>query len=495
MTELAPVAATPEPDATSERRRSLAFFTLIIALVLEIVDMTIVNTALPSIQRSFSGSAAQAQWVVAGYSLSFAVLLILGGRLGDLFGYRAMFLLGVAGFTLASFLCGAAANADQLVAARLFQGVSGAIMAPQVLSLIQILYAPVERIGRLAWFGVIGGLSAIAGPILGGMLIALDLFGLGWRTVFLINVPIGLAAVAAALWLLPQTERHREGGLDFRGTLAFGGALAALLFPLVRGDQGGWGGDAWLCLAASLGLAVIGWFGLQRRAARGRATLFDPALLANRPFRHGLEVALGFAAANTGFLFIFALALQQRRGLDPFEAGLVHIPFSVGVMFGISFIGRRYLVRAGRKLLLGGIALLLLSCTSVLGALAADPAVSLAPLVPLLVAAGVGMGMVSGPMGPVVLARVERRHAGAASGLLKTVQQTGAAIGVAMLGSAYFAPGRGSAAGIYAGLLLDAVLLVVSAACVLRLPRELFPREETPSPNPDDAAGCAAERV
>lgn len=472
MTSSARAGWAPAIAEMTSRQKSLAFFTLIVALVLEIVDTTIVNTALPAIQSDFGGSDAHAQWVVVGYSLSFAVLLMLGGRLGDLFGCRAMFLLGVIGFTLASILCGAAQTADQLVWARVFQGAAGAIMGPQVLALIQILYDPVERIGRLAWFGVIGGLSAIVGPILGGLLIGANLLGLGWRSVFLVNGPIGVMAVIAGLFLLPRAEsKGNVRQIDLVGTLQFGGALTALLYPLVRGERLEWHWSVALYLAAAALLGLAGWGGLKRRATRGGAVIFDPALLANRPFRQGLVVAITFSAANTGFLFIFAYSLQKQLSYSALETGLIHMPFSAGVMFGIAFIGRRFLARAGKYVLLGGLALMALFEGGALAWIAAGGA-GLAILMPVLVAAGVGMGMLSGPIPPVTVARVERHHAGAASGILKTVQQMGAAIGVAIMGTVYFAF---AASGVAAALTLLEALVLLCFVMVARLPANIFP--------------------
>ncbi|MET0179700.1 MAG: MFS transporter [Novosphingobium sp.] len=464
--------AAPDLAAMTERQKSLAFFTLVVALVLEIVDLTIVNTALPAIQADFGGAGAQAQWVVAGYSLSFAVLLILGGRLGDLYGCRAMFLLGVGGFTLASLACGLAGDADQLIAARVLQGAAGAIMGPQVMALIQVLYDPVERIGRLAWFGVIGGLAAILGPILGGFLVAADLFGLGWRSVFLINGPIGLVAILAGLALLPRADpaRRRER-IDARGTLQFGLALAALLYPLIRGERLAWSWSMAALLALAGALAFAGWRGLRRRAACGGAVIFDPALMTERTFRQGLAIALSFSAVNTGFLFVFAYGLQRQLGYTALETGLIHVPFGAGAMFGIAFVGRRFLAAAGKWLLVAGVVTMALAQGAALAWIAGGGG-SLAVLAPLLVVAGIGMGMLSGPIPPVTVARVERRHAGAASGILKTVQQMGAALGVAIVGSAYFAlAGHGVT---MAAIILELGLLLCLVAA-LRLPATIFP--------------------
>jgi EmrB/QacA subfamily drug resistance transporter len=466
----------------TERQKSLAFFTLITALVLEIVDVTIINTALPAMQADFAargqpfgGSAAQ--WIAAGYSLAFGLLLLLGGRLGDLFGGRAMFLTGVAGFTSASVLCGVAGDPQLLIAARVAQGAAGAIMAPQVMAVIQILYDPVERIGRLAWFGVIGGLAGIAGPIIGGLLISADIAGLGWRTVFLINLPIGLAALVAGWRYLPREVEHKGGRIDVIGTLAFGAALAAMLVPLVRGEHAGFDGASMALLAASPFVMWAAWRGLVRRAHAGRPVILDPALLDDSLFRTAALIGLIFAAANTGFLFVFAHAMQSRLGYSPLETGLVHIPFSAGVMIGMGFLGRKYLAQMGKWVMVYASVALLVANGATLAWIASDGP-GLALLLPALLLAGIGMGTLSGPVTPVALARVERRHAGAASGILKTVLQMGGAFGIALVGSGYFALGgpdaTAGAAGIYAAIAVIVVLLLVCLGLALSLPGEIF---------------------
>lgn len=461
----------PDPAAMTPRQKSLAFFTLVIGLVLEIVDLTIVNTALPAIQRDFGGDGAAAQWIVAGYALAFSVLLILGGRLGDLFGGRAMFLLGVAGFTLASLACGAAGSADALIAARVAQGAAGAIMAPQVLTMIQLLYTPVERISRLAWFGVIGGLAAISGPILGGILIAANIGGLGWRTVFLINGPVGVLAIVAGWWLLPRHRAEDRVRIDLIGTALFGVALAALFFPLVQSEHAAFGARSALLLFGGVALLVFMWRLLKRRAARGAPVVFDPALLSNAVFRNGLGIALAFSAANTGFLFLFAYTLQKLSGFTPLQAGLIHVPFSAGVMFGMAVLGRTYARRAGKWLIVGGAGLLALFYGGTLGWIASGTH-DLWTLLPLVLVAGVGMGMVSAPIAPIAVSRVERNHAGAASGILKTVQQIGGAFGVALVGGAFFAIGGERTLG--GAIIVIEVLLLACALCAASLPRAIF---------------------
>lgn len=459
----------------SARQKSLAFFTLLAALALEIIDLTIVNTVLPAIEHDLGAGSAQSQWVIAAYSLSFAVLLMLGGRLGDLFGGRRMFLLGVGGFTASSLLCGLAATPDHLIAARALQGMTGAMMAPQVMTMIQLLYDPVERIGRIAWFGVVGGLSAIVGPLLGGVLIALNLFGLGWRAVFLLNVPIGFLAVLAGIALLPRAERHPDRRIDLVGTALFGAGLFAFLFPMIQEDHHGFDAPMLAWWLAALALAGAGLIHQRRRQHQGQATVIEPGMFANDTFRLGVLISLGFSAANTGFLFVFAYALQRELGFSALQTGLLHVPFSAGVMFAMAFLVRRFLAQYGRLVLIVGAIIMGAGCMGILGWMALG---ALRPvlLIPVLLLAGVGMGLVSGPLGAVSVARVERQQAGSASGILKTVQQMGGALGIALVGSAYlrFAEnGRGEAAAL-------AVMLALLGLCLFwaaRLPAEIFPRK------------------
>ncbi|WP_068091688.1 MFS transporter [Novosphingobium rosa] len=458
----------------SHGRKTLAVLTLVIALVLEIVDLTIVNTALPAIQADYAASPQTSEWVAAGYALAFAMCLMLGGRLGDALGYRRMFVTGVAGFTLASVLCGVAGSGTQLVVARILQGVTGAMMAPQSLALMQILFDPLERVHKMALFGVIGGLAAIAGPILGGVLIHADLFGLGWRMIFLVNAPVGLIAMLMGLRFLPAMRSPHGGGLDLAGTALFALATAALVWPLIAMEHSGAGVLELGSLLGAVVLYALGWRHVKRRSGQGRAVLFSPELFTVPTFRLGLAIAASFALATGGFLLIFAFALQRERGLSPLQTGLLHMPFSLGVMLGIGGIGRRLLPRYGRWVLVAGALTMAVSGGTLLLAIGLTqwPLMALLPLVAL---AGMGMGMASGSVGPVTVAHVDSGHAGAASGLLKTGQQLGTALGVALIGGGYFASphvtGRSGVLG--ATLLLEPVLL----ACALLaagLPSRLF---------------------
>lgn len=457
----------------TQRQKNLALVTLIVAIVLEIVDLTIVNTALPAIKADIGANAEAAQWIVASYALSFALLLMTGGRMGDSYGYRRVFLCGVAGFTLSSVACGLAANAEQLVAARLMQGATGAIMAPQFMALLQVLFNPLERVSKLALFGLVGGLASIAGPILGGILIEANLFDLGWRLVFLINLPVGIFAILSGLKFLPETRSTHPSGFDIGGMLLFGAAVLCLLWPLTR-FEAGWSWREWLCMTAVLPFTLLGWRHVSARVTAAQAALFDPTLLTILPFRLGLGISVAFAAANAGFLLTFAFALQAERGETPLATGLLHMPFGFGAMVGIAVLGRNFLPRYGKwVLVIGGVVMAMAAAATLAGI--GTFALSWLQLAPILVVAGLGMGMLSGCISPVSVAQVDRAHAGAASALLKTCQQLGAALGIAMAGSVYFAvSGYGGIAPSLATLSVIVVLLMACSLLAFRLPDKIF---------------------
>jgi EmrB/QacA subfamily drug resistance transporter len=462
-----------EPVSLTKRQQNLALVTLIVAVVLEIVDLTIVNTALPAITSGLGASAEAIQWTVAGYALSFALLLMAGGRLGDSLGYRRVFLWGVAGFTLASVACGLAQTPEQLVLSRLAQGACGAIMSPQALALMQVLFTPLERVSKLALFGLVGGLAAIAGPILGGLLIQLDLFGLGWRLIFLINLPIGLFALASGWFFLPDRKSSHPAGFDLLGVLVFGMAVFCLLWPLTRAENG-WGVAEIGALLLVAPLLFVVWRHVSARVRARQPALFDPLLLSILPFRLGLGISVAFAAANAGFLLIFAFALQSERGESPLTTGLLHMPYGLGAMIGIAVLGRNFLPRYGKwVLVLGGLTLMVAGAGVLLGI--GWLGLSKAALAPLLIVSGLGMGSLSGSIAPVSVAQVDRDHAGAASGMMKTAQQVGGALGIALAGSVYFVWGQG--AGVppsTAAIAVIASLLAITVVFAARLPGNLF---------------------
>lgn len=462
-----------DAEHLDERQRTLAFFTVLTAVVLEVADSTIINTALPAIRTGLGATPAAMQWIVAGYLLTLGSLLLLGGRLGDAFGHRRMFLGGVAGFIFASALCGLAMSPTQLVLARILQGAAGAMMGPQTMAIVQLLYTPLERVSRLAYFGMIIGLAAIIGPVIGGFLIELNLFGLGWRLIFLINLPIGLFALLMGRKTLPRTaEEHRGLAIDLAGAALFAAGFGAVLFSLIQGpDMLGLRGAAPLFGVGSV-LVLLGWRRSATRRAAGLPAMIEPALFALRSFRWGVIAAMAFTSASIGFLMIFAVSLQQGLGLSPLDTALIHIPFGGGVMIAVGLLVPRLLPRLGKVLPMIGGALMAIGIVSVLALIRSGTSGG-AVLIAMLALAGIGFGTLSGPLGPIVVSDVARTHAGTASATLRTAQQLGGAFGIALVGTVYFTSG-GRQAGLLPGAIVVAVLLGIAVVAVSRLPANLF---------------------
>lgn len=398
-----------------------------------VLDFFIVNVALPSLQHDLHASDAALQMVVVGYGLANAAGLITGGRLGDLFGPRGMFKLGLVLFTLASLACGLAPSAGVLVGARIVQGLAGALLQPQVLAMVGLLYPGPARARAFAAYGVTLGLGATLGQLVGGALIALDLGGLGWRSCFLINLPIGAAALLLARRALPRLANTRRSRLDLVGASLAGLAATALVWPLVEGRQRGW---PWWTLAA-LGaagplLALFAW--QQRRLGRqGGEPLVAPALLGDDGFRAALLATLAFYAGNASLYFVLALYLQQGLGLAPLASGIVFTVLASG-FFAASLAAPRLAARFGRPPIAGGALLLATGHALQFANVLWGGSHVLYGMLPLLVLQGVGLGVVMAPLASAVLAGLPPQHAGVASGVLATVQQVGNAAGVALVG-------------------------------------------------------------
>lgn len=465
--------------AISQRQRTLAFVTVLTGLVLEVADSTIVNTALPAIRAALQASPQEMQWIVAGYLLALGSLMLLGGKLGDAYGHARVFLWGVTGFIVGSALCGLAQDPLQLVLARVVQGAAAAIMAPQTMAVVQLLYTPLERVKRLAYFGLILGLAAIIGPILGGILIELDVLGLGWRTIFLINVPIGLGVILLGRQVLPSAEDLVLPQIDPWGALLFTASFGAMLYPLIEAAEKGWSMPLAALALTGSGLLAFAWRRARLRRARNLPSLVEPSLFAIPTFRWATWAGFGFAAASTGFLLVFAISLQQGLGLSALDTALVHIPFGAGVMTGVGFIVPRVLPRFGKAVPVTGGLVMIAGTSGSLSLIAAGQPAH-APLLAVLAMAGMGMGLLQGPLGPIVVAQVPREHAGTASATFRTAQQIGGAGGIALVGAAYFSvagtDSASSLAGARPAALVVALLLGTSVFAVSRLPRTLFAR-------------------
>jgi EmrB/QacA subfamily drug resistance transporter len=420
----------PAPDP----RRWAALVVMLLAAFMNLLDVSIVNIAIPSIQRGLHASYADVQWTLAGYALSYALVLVTGGRLGDAYGRRRLFLIGVVGFTAMSALCGAAQSPGMLIASRVAQGAMGALMIPQVLSVIQVSFPAAERIKALAAFGVTAGLGAVSGPLLGGLLTTHSLLGLGWRSIFMINVPVGVVAVAASLALLSESRAPRPPRLDPAGVLLLSGALVLLLYPLVEGQQAGW--PAWAYLMMALSGPVLAVFaGYERvKTRRDGSPLVELRMFARRGFAAGMGIALVFFLGVASFGLVLTLFLQEGLGYTPLHAGATFVPFSLG-LFAASGAAARLEPRFGRAVTMAGALIIAAGMAALIGIVHHyGAATSTWDMVPGLAAAGLGLGTVIAPLANVVLADVPEQDAGSASGVLNTGFQLGNSIGIALMG-------------------------------------------------------------
>jgi EmrB/QacA subfamily drug resistance transporter len=435
MTTLAPEAARPQSVPATGWGPLLV---VLAGTFVTFLDFFIVNVALPAIHDDLDAGAAAVSLVVAGYGLTFAAGMITGGRLGDMYGRRRMFTLGLALFTVTSAACGLAPTAGVLVAARMLQGAAGALLTPQVLAILGTTYDGDQRRRAFAAYGFAMGIAAVLGQLVGGALISADVFGLGWRTIFLINLPVGVLALPLIRRIVPESHSGRTG-LDLAGTVLGTAAIAALVLPLVEGREHGWPLWTWLSLLAAPLLA--GWFVAvqRRRRDHGNAPLVNLELFRLRSFSIGSLTAMTFALVPPSFFFVLALYLQQGRGYSPLFSGVVFGAVGVGYFAALVLAGP-LAVRFGHRVLMGGAALVALGCLVLAESARAASALDLTPGLALV---GFGIGLVLVPLSSAVLAGVDPEHAGSASGVLSTAQQIGGAIGVAVIGVVFF--GAGSA--------------------------------------------------
>ena len=419
-------------------RRWLAAIVLIVGALMDMIDVTIVNVALPSIQRDLHASATQLEWVVSGYMLAFAATLIIAGNLGDKFGRKRLFLSGAALFGLASLAAGLSGSGAELIAARVVQGAAAAAMAPQVLATFRVIFGRAERGKAFGVYGAMLGFASAIGLVLGGLLTGANLFGWEWRSVFYVNVPVAVAALIAGARFVPETKDPAARRPFVAGAVLLAGSLVAIVYPLLEGRQLGWPAWVWLLMAAGVaGLVVLGLIEA-RRTSTTVAPLLRAGLFRVPAFAAGMGVQLAFFAGMQGFFLAFALWLQAGEHFSPLKAGLTAVAFSVG-----SFIAAPVAVplaqKAGRRILAGGAVLMV---AGIGGVALAAPHVGLNgspwPIVPGLVVAGAGLALLVIPLVNVVLAAVPAEVAGGASGLFSTAQQLGGALGVALLGSVFF---------------------------------------------------------
>jgi EmrB/QacA subfamily drug resistance transporter len=423
---------------TTYERRWLILWVILAAECMDLLDATIVNVAAPSIHNELHTSSTGLQWIVGGYALAIAVGLMTGGRLGDIFGRRNMFLVGAAGFTISSVLCGVAPNTGSLIAFRLLQGLLGSLMLPQGLGVIREVFPPEEVSGAFAVFGPVIGSAAVFGPILGAALIKLDLGGSGWRLVFFVNLPLGIAAVLGSYFLLPRTAPLKQERLDLAGAALSCLACLALVYPLIQGRELGWPVWTYLMMAGSVVLFAL--FALQQRA-RNRAQadpLLIPSIFSHRGYSAGLVVLLVFFSGMGGLLLVASVFLQIGEGFSPMHTGLAFIPMSAGMAVGAGLSGALLGPRFGRRVIQAGGVVNIIGWLLIILAVHGNDTTTAVDLIPGLAIGGLGMGLVVAPLFDVILASVTDEETGSASGLLNAGQQLAGAIGVAVLGTIFF---------------------------------------------------------
>ena len=480
MSQTAPLTAPPAPaSAAADTPSLIALLVMLSGTFMAVLDFFIVNVAIPSIQHELHASSGALQMVVIGYGLANAAALITGGRLGDMHGRRRLFMIGIGLFTLASAACGLAPNAEALVAARIAQGVASALLQPQVLAMLGVLYTGAQRQRAFAAYGLALGLAAASGQLIGGLLIDANLGGLGWRTCFLINVPIGVAALLLSRRVLPALRGQATSRLDLPGTLLIATALTAAVFPLAGGRGQGWPLWSLACLAAALPLLALFWRYQRSLAARGGQPLVAPQLIAHRPFALGLLVTFVFYASNASFYFVLALYLQQGLGLAPLASGLVFTTLAVG-FFATSMASPWFARRLGRHAISAGAVVLALGHALLYLMLPQLSAANVVWMLPVLLLQGCGLGMVMAPLVATVLAGLPAQHAGVASGVMATMQQVGNALGVALIGVLYYgSEPRGAAQSFGASLVYLFVLAIAVALLYRRFNRASLAKESS----------------
>ena len=438
MVDVGNQAQVDQLDAEAHRDRWRALVVCLVAGGMCLLDVSIVNVALPSIRTGLSADDSDIQWVVAGYSLAFGVALVPAGRLGDARSRRAVFMAGVALFTLSSVLCGAAQSALWISVARVVQGVGGGLITPQVSGFIQNLFKGPERGRAFGLFGASIGVSTAIGPLLGGLLVQLGGEDLGWRLVFFVNVPVGLLLLVLARTWLPSARGGRRQSLDPVGVVLFAAAMVLVLLPVVEGKQGdSLAQRPWWLLAVAATLLVV--FVLWERAwaARGRETLVDLSLARVRSYVFGLGLGTFYFAGFTSIFIILTLYLQNGLEYSALQAGASQLPFAVGSAVA-AFAAGRMVQRFGRALVVVGLATITVALVAIdLVVPHLDGSVGL-KLAPLLLLAGAGGGLVISPNVTLTLDEVDPARAGAGGGLLQTVQRVGSAIGVAVVLAQFF---------------------------------------------------------
>jgi EmrB/QacA subfamily drug resistance transporter len=434
---LAARPSSPRAVALSGGLHPAGVFFLLAGAFLPIMDFFITNVALPSIDASLHASASELELVIAGYGVAYAALLVLGGRLGDRFGRKRLFLGALVGFIVASAICGFAPSAGLLIAARTVQGATAALLVPQVLATFQHTLENERKARALALYGATSGIAAVVGQLVGGLLVSADIAGASWRPIFLVNVPIGLVVLVVAMRIVPQTRSEHPVGVDLPGTVLFAATLTAVLVPLTEGHSLGWPWWTWAMIGLAVVLGAITAVIERRAERRGEIPLLPPSLLRLPSMSRGLVMVFAFSIGFGAFMFVFALTVQDGLHRDALHGGLAILPMA-SVFFLGSVFAPRVIGRFGRAALSAGAVVQLIGLASLVAVVVGRwPHVTLWDLAASLALAGAGQSMLFAGLFRSVLADVPTHLSGVGSGVLITLQQSGLALGVATLGTLY----------------------------------------------------------
>ncbi len=438
------VVSKAPPRATQSAMGALGLTTVLVAAALTMIDASIVNVALPSLQSTLHTDASVSQFVVSGYVIAYAILLVLGGKLGDRYGRRRLLQAGVLAFTLTSLACGLAPSIGFLIVARVLQGGSAAFLLPQALSTIQTSLADSVKTRAIGLYGAIGGLSAAAGQLLGGVLVWADIAGLAWRPIFLVNVPLGILALIGAKSWVPDTRAAGKQSMDLGGTILLGVSVLALLIPLSLGRQVHWAVWCWALIALAVVAGAALWRYERTLEQQGRTPLIPPSLVRLRPVNRGLLVLGSGFLVFSGFSFAVPLALQNGNGMSAVESGLSVAPLAVGAFLG-SLRAPKVMAKAGtRTVNIGGGFLVVGLTLLIVAARALWPHLHFYELVVAMFLIGVGNGLFIPPVFRTILTSLPPDQTGAGSGIMSTTQQTSVAVGTAVLGQVFISFSAGS---------------------------------------------------
>lgn len=441
---------------------------VLLADALDMLDATVTNIAAPTIVADIGGGDALIKWLTSAYALALGVLLVVGGRMGDRYGQRRLFLIGMTGFTVASAACGLATSPALLIVARAVQGAFGALLIPQGMAIMTKAFSRRQLERAFGLFGPLLGLATVGGPVLAGFIIDRDIAGLSWRPIFLVNIALGTFGVIAATRVLPRDDGDPAVRIDGRGSGYLAGAMFGLIFGLIEGSTNGWTAAAVGALLAGVAFGLLFW----RRQTTAANPLLKPSLLANRGFTSGLLAGLVYFAVTSGLIYVVSLFMQQALGADPGDAALGLLPLTIGIIVAAGLaMGMGLAGKLGRTLILIGMLLTLAGAGGILAAvLAAGLSTSLWTLAPAIFVVGLGMGACFGTLFDIALGDVAPDEAGGASGSLSAVQQLAAGIGSAAVTSIYLAGSDATDA-------MTTTLVVVIAATAVCLPVvRLLPR-------------------